>query len=106
MRFGCIHYCATETALLEYVLVSVHMTFCVCADARLSPAEEAQCVGVEVEGESRHSLYKSGQITEAERPATPFHCPVSSALCQLTHTPGLYGLVGFILAANSTVPGL
>lgn len=51
------------------------------ADARLSPAEEAQSVGVEVEGESRGveggggSFYKSGQITEAERPATPLQQP-------------------------------
>lgn len=51
---------------------------CVCVDARLSPVEEAQCVSVEVEGESRASFYKSGQITEAERPATPFHYPASS----------------------------
>lgn len=58
----------------------------VCVDARLSPAEEAQCVSVEVEGESRASFYKSGQITEAERPATPFHYPASSALCHPTHT--------------------
>lgn len=58
-----------------------------CVDARLSPVEEAQCVSVEVEGESKASFYKSGQITEAERPATPFHYPASSALCHPTHTP-------------------
>lgn len=65
------------------------MSECVCVfvDARLSPVEEAQCVSVEVEGERRASLYKSGQITEVERPATPLHCPASSALCQPTHTP-------------------
>lgn len=58
---------------------------CVRVDARLSPVEEAQCVSVEVEEESRAGFYKSGQITEAERPATPFHYPASSALC-LRHT--------------------
>lgn len=62
---------------------------CTCVhvyvDARLSPVEEAQCVIVEVEGENGVSLYKSGQITETERPGTPFYGPAFSAL----HQPAL-----------------
>ena len=75
----------------------------VFVDARLSPVEEAQCVSEEVEGESMASLYKSGQITEVEWPATPFHYPTSSALCQPTHTPLLYDLVNAILAPDRLV---
>lgn len=41
---------------MAFFAPSVRVCVCVCAraraDARLSPAEEAQCVGVEVEGES------------------------------------------------------
>lgn len=65
--------------------------------------EEAQCVSAEVEGESWASLYKSGQITEAERPATPLHYPAFSALCQPTHTPLLYGLIDAVLAPDTLV---
>lgn len=106
MWFGCVHYCATETILARvcscvcFCVKCVYECARVCVDARLSPAEEAQCVSVEVEGESRASFYKSGQITEAERPATPFYYPASSALCQPTHTPLI--LYGFV----DTVPTL
>lgn len=107
MWLGCVRYFATETILPGYARVSMCMALfalsvcvceracvsdcarvfvCVCVDARLSPVEEAQCVSVEVEGESRASFYKSGQITEAERPATPLQYPASSALCHLTHS--------------------
>lgn len=113
MWLGCVHYFATETILPGYVHVSMRMAFfalsvcvsdcarvfvCVCVDARLSPVEEAQCVSVEVEGESRASFYKSDQITEAERPATPLQYPASSALCHLTHSLlTLYGSVYTVL---------
>lgn len=44
------------------------MSDCACmrVDARLSPAEEAQRVSVEVEGERRVSFYKSGEIRGTE----------------------------------------
>lgn len=96
MWFGYMHYCAAETIPSGFVSaclavgvfsVCAYVRACVFEDASLSPAEEAQCVSVEVEGESRSSLYKSGQITEVERPATPFHYPASSALCLLTYKP-------------------
>lgn len=58
------------------VWVCVYTRGCICVsmsdcarmrvDARLSPAEEAQCVSVEVEGERRVSFYKSGQIRGTE----------------------------------------
>lgn len=51
-------------------------------DARLSPAEEAQCVSVEVEGERRVSFYKSGQIRGTE---TRISFPLLSLLCFMSH---------------------
>ncbi|CAB1455692.1 unnamed protein product [Pleuronectes platessa] len=52
-------------------------------DARLSPVEEAQCVSVEVEGESRASFYKSGQITEQEQGCV-FRWPIQ-LYCSICH---------------------
>lgn len=111
MWFACVHYCATETVLPGYVPVCLCTHLCVfvcargwvCADASLSPVEEALCVSVEVEGESRARLYKSEQITEAERPATPFHCPASSALCQQHTHAQPNSLTNFILVSDTIV---
>lgn len=61
--------------------VCMRASMCAHADARLSPAEVVSYVGVEVEGECRGvcvlggGFYKSGQITEAQRPATPLQQP-------------------------------
>lgn len=95
MWFDCVHYCATETILAGCVCVSAHMAVlykcvymnaCVCGRQAVSSGggPVCQCGGWRRE---QCSLYKSGQITEAERPETPFHCPAFSAFCQPGHMP-------------------